>query len=65
MKMKKIKSYKKYRGDIDNPLKNRFICPICGQRKIHYRLSGYRCHFAEHYDLEQELIKNGYQEKTA
>jgi hypothetical protein len=31
-----------------------FTCPICGQRKTHYRLYGYRCSNPEHAQMEAD-----------
>lgn len=34
---------------------SRLTCPICQQPKTHYRLYGYRCHNAEHAEIELEV----------
>lgn len=33
----------------------RFVCPICGRHKTHYRLSGYRCDVHGHASKEREF----------
>lgn len=56
MKMNKIKSHKKYRGNVQDEIRNVYICRICGRHKTHYRLYGLRCDIPGHSEQENELV---------
>ncbi len=41
--------------EFERTLHKVFTCRICGQRKTHYRLYGYRCSNPTHAEMEREL----------